>query len=256
MSFFKLVGVEYKKIRRSYMILILLTAVVILWIPSICNAHLNFKMQAEGISPEYNFFIQGFLGLCWFLFPASMVVCTVLLIQTERSSRGILKMLSLPVGTGKLCLAKFTVLLSLAALQIILTVGMYTLSAWIVSRTQKYDFLLQPAFIWKEAGMIFLSAIPMLACYWMLAVCIQTPIFSIGAGLASVVPSVLVINTKAWFLYPMAYPFYIITSEYSRLAEHLSDFDVQLIPWLPAAGLMTAGCLGVSCMCFGRAERR
>lgn len=252
MNFLQLVGVEYKKIRRSYMIFILFAAVVILWIPSICNAQLNFEMQAEGISPEYNFFIQGFLGLCWFLFPASMVVCTVLLNQTERSNRGILKMLSLPVGTGKLCLAKFTVLLSLAALQILLTVGMYTVSALIVSRTQDYDFLLRPAFIWKEAGMIFLSAIPMLTFYWMLAVCIQTPIFSIGAGLASVVPSVLIINTKAWFLYPMAYPFYVITSEYSRLAENLPDFDVQLLPWIPAAGLITAGCLMVSCICFGR----
>jgi len=256
MNFFRLAGVEYQKLRRSHIIFILLAAAAILWIPAICNAHLNFQMQAEGISPEHNFFIQGFLGLCWFLFPAGMVVCTVLLNQTERSNRGILKMLSLPVSTGKLCLAKFTVLLSLAALQIILTVGMYTLSALAVSHTQDYDFLLQPAFICKEAGMIFLAAVPMLALLWMLAVCIQTPVFSIGAGLALIVPSVLVINTKAWYLYPMAYPFYVMTSEYSRLAENLTDFDVPLIPWLPAAGLITAGCLAVSCMCFGWAQRR
>ena len=55
-----------------------------------------FGMQAEGISPENNFFIQGFMAMSWFMFPASMVVGTVLLNQTERMNKGILKMLALP----------------------------------------------------------------------------------------------------------------------------------------------------------------
>ena len=76
MSFPVLVGVEWKKIRRSKILLILGIAAVMLWIPSILNAHLNFGMQAEGISPEHNFFIQGFMGMAWFMFPAAMVVCT------------------------------------------------------------------------------------------------------------------------------------------------------------------------------------
>lgn len=95
MSFLSLVGVEFKKIKRSKILLILLVATVILWIPSILNVHMNFDMQAEGISPENNFFIQGFMGMSWFMFPASMVVGTVLLSQTERANKGILKMLSL-----------------------------------------------------------------------------------------------------------------------------------------------------------------
>ena len=37
--------------------------------------------------------------MVWFMIPASLVICTVLLNQTERSDRGILKMLSLPVST-------------------------------------------------------------------------------------------------------------------------------------------------------------
>ena len=59
MSFLSLIGVEWTKIRRSNIFLILVTATVILWIPSILNAYMNFDMQAEGISPENNFFIQG-----------------------------------------------------------------------------------------------------------------------------------------------------------------------------------------------------
>lgn len=91
MSFLSLVGVEFKKIKRSKIFLILFAATVILWIPSILNADMNFNMQAEGISPENNFFIQGFMGMAWFMFPASMVVGTVLLSQTERTNKGMYK---------------------------------------------------------------------------------------------------------------------------------------------------------------------
>lgn len=38
---------------------------------------------------------------------------------------------------------------------------------------------------------------------------------------ASIVPSVLMINTKVWFIYPMDYPFYVITAKYGELAANL-----------------------------------
>lgn len=256
MSFLTLVGVEAGKIRRSKILLILAAAAVILWMPSILNARMNFGMQAEGISPENNFFIQGFMGMAWFMFPASMVVGTVLLSQTERANKGILKMLALPINTSKLCMAKFVVLLMLAATQIFMMTGMYYISATISSGAQGYSFILPPLFVLKEISLIFLSAIPMIAFFWMLSVCIQTPIFSIGIGLASIVPSVLIINTKAWFAYPMSYPFFVITSEYGKLATNLDTAQVELIPWIPVAIVITIIALGVSCLCFGQAERR
>ena len=196
------------------------------------------------------------MGMAWFMFPASMVVSTVLLNMTERSNKGILKMLSLPINTMKLCLAKFVVLLTLAAVQILMTVGMYYISAGIASRLQNYNFILQPWVVFKEAGLIFVAAIPMLAFFWLLAVWIQTPIFSIGIGLASIVPSVLMINTKLWFAYPMAYPFFVITAEYGKMASNLTTTQVELFPWLPVAVGITIVCLFISCLCFGQAERR
>ncbi len=256
MNFLSLVSIEAKKIRRSKILLILAAATVILWLPSIINADMNFGMQAEGISPEHNFLIQGFLGMAWFMFPASMVVSTVLLNMTERSNHGILKMLSLPINTAKLCLAKFVILLGLAAVQILLTVGMYFVSAGIASQTQDYDFILPPLFVFKEAGLIFVAAIPMMTFFWLLSVCIQTAIFSIGIGLASIVPSVLMINTKIWFVYPMSYPFFVITTEYGKLAENMTVEQVDLIPWIPVAVSVSIICLLISCLCFGRAERR
>ena len=44
MSFLSLVGVEFSKIRRSKIMVILVLAAVILWLPSIKNADMNFKM--------------------------------------------------------------------------------------------------------------------------------------------------------------------------------------------------------------------
>lgn len=256
MNFLSLVDVEFKKIKRSKIFLILLVATVILWIPSTLNAQMNFGMQAEGISPENNFFIQGFMGMSWFMFPASMVVGTVLLSQTETKNKGILKMLALPISTVKLCLAKFVVLLVLAAMQILMMAGMYYISATICSKTQDYNFILPPLFVAKEIFFLFLSAIPMIAFFWMLSVCIQTAIFSVGIGLASIVPSVLIINTKIWFAYPMSYQFFVITSEYGKLAANLDMVQVELIPWIPVAVIITIICLGISCIRFGQAERR
>lgn len=256
MNFLSLVSVEFKKIKRSKIFLILLAATVILWIPSILNAHMNFGMLAEGISPENNFFIQGFMGMSWFMFPASMVVGTVLLSQTEIKNKGVLKMLALPVSTIKLCLAKFVVLLVLAAMQLLMMAGMYYISAAISSQTQGYNFVLPPLFAAKEIFFLFLSAIPMIAFFWMLSVCIQTTIFAVGIGLASIVPSVLMINTKIWFAYPMSYQFFVITSEYGKLAANLDTAQVELIPWIPVAVVITIICLVISCVYFGQAERR
>lgn len=258
MSFLTLISVEFQKIKRSKIVLILLVPAIFLWLPSIFHAEVSFNMQDIGISPENNFLIQGFMGMAWFMYPASMVVGTVLLSQTERSNKGILKMLSLPINTAKLCMAKFTVLLSLAAAQILMTIGMYYISAAIVTQTQGYNFMLSPFFVLREAGLIYLSSIPMIAVFWMLSVCVQTPIFAIGAGLASIVPSVLMINTKIWFAYPMCYPFYIITNEYGRLASTMSEFSSQIKPqlFLLIAAVISIICLAISCIRFGQAERR
>lgn len=258
MSFLSLTGIEFTKIKRSKILLILLAATVILWIPSILNADLNFTMASHGIyiEPEYNFFIQGFMGMAWFMFPGSMVVSTVMINQTERANNGILKMLALPLSTIRLCLAKFAVLLVLAALQVIMMAGMYYLSAAIASQAQAYDMILPLQYVFKEAGAIYLAAIPMLAFFWMLSVCIRTPIFSIGIGLVSIVPSILAINTKAWFIYPMAYQFYIIVAEQGRLTEKLAASQIEIVPWIPVAAAITMICLCISCLRFGQDERR
>lgn len=250
MNFFDAILVERKKIHRSKILLILFLAAIILWVPSTFNMEMNLELQSGAPSPENNFFIQAFLLFAWFLFPAGMVVATVMLRQLEQGNNGISKMLSLPVHPAMLSLAKFTILVFLAALFIPIAVGVYYLAAVFGTVVHDYNFMLSPLFVMKVAVFFFLSAIPILAVFWMLSVCIQSPIFSAGLGLASVVPSVLMINTKAWFIYPMCYPFYVITMKY------LSNSQVSLFPWIPVAAGITIICLAVSCIFFGKAERR
>lgn len=256
MSLVSLIGVELKKIRRSKILLILLLPVLIMWLPAILNAAVNFDRKDIPITPEDNFFIQGFMGMAWFMIPATLVICTVLLTQTERTNNGILKMLVLPISTVKLCTAKFIVIILLAVLQMGMSIGAYYVSAAIASQTQDYSFLLEPLYVCRVAAALYLAAIPMAAVFWMLAALIKTPIFSVGIGLASIVPSVLMINTKLWFAYPMSYPFYLLMTEYGRAAEGIYSTQIQWLPWIPVAAAITILCLAVSCIAFGHAERR
>lgn len=256
MNLFSLIGIELAKIRRSGITAILILPVIILWIPSILNAEINFDTRGIAITPEHNFFIQGFMGMAWFMLPASLIICTVLLSQTERGNHAILKMLSLPVNTGLLCLAKFIVMLVLSGVQILLTVGVYYISAAAASRTQDYAFMLDPGYVCRIAGYFYLAAIPMAALFWMITTLITTPIFSMGIGLASIVPSVLMINTKYWFAYPMCYPFYVLVTEYNNVIIDTPPAEIDPVPWIPLAVTVTILALVISCSRFGYAERR
>ena len=255
MSFAKYIKIELTKLKRSHIIWILIVPVVILWIPSIINSHMNFDMAAEGISPEDNFFIQGFMGFAWFMMPASVVVGTVLLVQTERAGGGIRKMLSLPVRPAALCLSKFSILLLLTGIQVLFLIAMYFLSGTIASQMCGYDLLLDPLTVIKEAVILYVSSIPMTSVFWLIAVLIKTPSFSVGAGLASIVPSVLIMNTKLWFIYPMCYPFYIVTVLQGEMAKNFDTFTFKPLPFLPVAAAVTVVCILIAAISFGKEER-
>ena len=148
-------------------------------------------------------------------------------------------------------MAKFVILLFLSGVQMLMTVAAYYISAGIASVMQDYNFLLSPFFVIKNVLTIYLAAIPMAAVFWMISVWISSPIGSIALGLASLVPSVLIINTKIWFAYPMSYPFYLLMIQYGRAAEGIYETQIQWIPWIPVAAAVTVLALGLSCVGFG-----
>lgn len=248
--------IELIKIRRSHIFWILLIPAAMMWIPSALNADVNFRMNDIGISPEHNFFIQGFMGMAWFMIPAVLIICTVLLNQNERTNKGFLKMLSLPVNTGKLCLAKFLVMLLLMTVQMLLTIIFYYIGALLASHLENYDFVLELPYVIHGTAMIYLAVVPMAAVFWMLAVLIRTPVFSAGICLASIVPSVLMLNTKLWAFYPMDYPFYMLMTEYGKQAEGVFTTEIKWMPMLPISLAVIVLCLGIACLGFGKSETR
>lgn len=251
-----LFGVELLKIRRSKIFWILLIPAVMMWLPSALNADINFIMGEYDVAPEYNFFIQGYMGMAWFMIPATLIICCVLLHQTELSHRGLVKSLSLPVSSVKLCLAKFLVTVLLTVVQLVLSVAAYYGAAMLASRLYKYDFVLPFSYVCRTAALIYLAALPMAAVFWMLSVLIRTPIFSAGLGLASIVPSVLMLNTKFWCWYPFDYSFYMLMTEYGRIAPEIYDSHIQLIPMLPVGIGIAIVSLALACLRYGAAERR
>lgn len=117
------------------------------------------------------------------------------------------------------------------------------------------DLVLSPAYVLGSTFRIYASALPMAAVFWMLSVLIPSPIFSVGIGLASIVPSVLVINTEFWYAYPVSYPFYFLMVEYGRAAEGVYETEIDWIPLIPAALLITAAALLIACIRFQRSQK-
>lgn len=255
MNLTSLIKVEFKKIKRSKIFFILFFAMLVVWLPSLFNIEVN-KGMASGISPEHNLFIQGLMAMVWFIYPASMMIIILLIHQNEKNNRGLIKMFSLPIDSKLLALAKFVVLLVLVAIQLLFTVGIYYLTALLITQMTDYNYILPPLFVFQEIVVIYLTSIPMLAFYWLLSVFIQTPVFVMGIGLATIVPSVVMINTSYWYLYPICYPYYMVVSEYGRLATNFGRFEISLFPWLPIAILMTVVFLFLASHYFGKAERK
>lgn len=252
MSGITLFRVELTKLRRTKILFLLLLPIIILWVPMIWNA--DISLLATQYTPEANFLIQSFLGMAWFMYPASLVILTVLLTQIERTNKAEQKMLSLPLSPVKWCMAKFLVLLLLAAFQMACMVLGYFVSAVAASGLHGYDFVLPVGMAVREAVCLYLASIPLASVFWMIAVCIRTPVFSAGVGLASIVPSVLIMNTKAWAVYPACYGFRVMALELDRLALCPKEADVRLKLWIPAGILFTAVSLTVACIRMRKGE--
>lgn len=165
------------------------------------------------------------------------------------------KMLTLPVNPAKWSAAKFVVLLLLAAAQVAASTAAYFASAALATWIAGTSFLSPPLVALREAAAIYGASIPMLAVFWMLATVVRTPVFSVGMGFAAIVPSVLMINTRLWFVYPLCYPLYWANWERGQLAAGSNAAALPLLPWIPLAVGIAVLSLLIACLRYGAAER-
>ena len=54
----------------------------------------------------------------------------------------------------------------------------------------------------------------------------------------------------------MSYPFYLLMVQYGKAAEGMYDTQIDYLPWLPAAVIITVIALVISCIRFGAAEKK
>ena len=253
MSFLDLLKIEFMKVKRSKIVPLIFIAPLLVVVSGVASLSNYFTPEYTNAWPAM--FIQSALVYAYYLLPFSMIVVCVMIAGRETGNNGILKMLALPLDPGRLCLAKFVVLLSFGVIQLLMTAAAYYISAAAATHLLNYPFILPLSYVLPITGEIYLASLPMAAVFWMLATLIRTPVFSIGIGLAAIVPSVLMINTKIWFAYPMCYPFYTLMTEYGRLSPGIFSACLRPLPLIPAAAAVTVLCLTVSCIQFGHSER-
>ena len=165
-----------------------------------------------------------------------------------------LKNAALPLSPSALALCKWIVLLALAFFQCALMTGLYFICATVVSQSLNVSLMADTSTVLMLAGDIFLSS----CLCWLFTGCSASACrlrYFYCRRLASMVPTVLMINVKIWYLYPPCYPFYIVTQKYGEFCSG-SPAEWDLFPWIPAAVIITVICLIISCLRFGQAERR
>ena len=116
MSFLQLIATEFKKTKRSKIILLLTIAPLLMVVSGV--ASLKMYMTENYVGAWSSMFVQSALGMAYFFVPMSMIVLSVLLSQLELKNNGILKMLALPVSRAKLALAKLVVLIGYLGVQL------------------------------------------------------------------------------------------------------------------------------------------
>lgn len=256
MSFLSLLGIEFRKLRRSRILFILLLPVAILWLPSILNARVNLTPAAAAISPEHNFLIQGYMGMAWFMIPATFIICTVLLTQTERKNNGILKMLALPVSRCALSIAKFCVLTFYLFMEMVVFLVVFVIAGLIATQTMGVTETLPILYLLKWCLGLFLTMLPCIAAMWAITVLFEKPLLSVGLNLLLVIPGVLVANTPLWIAYPYCYSGYLVSCSLYDFTAETSDAAFSVFPFLPCAIVVFGLFFALAVTQFGKKEMR
>lgn len=249
-----LIGVEFTKVKRSRLLPIILIPPLLVVISGVANISQYF-------SPEYTnswaaMFVQSALLFGYYLLPFSMVIVCVMLTSRETQNNGLLKMLTLPVSRTKMALAKFVVLLSYLALELVVFFLTFAVSGLIATRTMGVGEAMPILYLLKWSLYLFLTAIPSVTFMWMLTVLFEKPLISIGLNMLLIIPGVLMANTPLWVAYPYCYSGYLVSTEMHRVSSAVGETVFQAFPFIPCAVLFFGLALLLTMNRFGKKEIR
>lgn len=254
MSFWGLIKIEFMKVKRGKIILLIFIAPLLVAASGVANLQSYF-------SPEYTnawaaMFIQSALVYAYYLLPFSMIVACVMIAGRETGNNGILKMLALPVSRYALSAAKFCVLLFYLFMEMVVFLAAFVTAGMLATSGAGITEALPVMYLLKWSAGLLLTMLPGVAMMWAVTVLFEKPLLSVGLNLLLVIPGVLVANTPLWIVYPYCYSGYLVScSLHDFTAEGVwTGFD--LFPFLPCAVLIFALVLTVAITHFGKKEMR
>lgn len=118
MNFKEMILVEFKKLKRAKLLLLVLIPPLLVVISGVSSISQYFSSESSNVWSAM--FVQSALLFGYYLLTLSMMVVCVMIAGRERKNNGILKMLALPISRRKLAMAKFMVLLSYLLLELMI----------------------------------------------------------------------------------------------------------------------------------------
>lgn len=256
MSFFKLLPIEFMKVKRSKIVPLIFIAPLLVVISGVANISSYF-------TPEYTnawaaMFIQSALLYAYYLLPFSMIVVCTMLAGQEKQNNGMLKMLALPVSHVFLCLAKFLVLLFYLLMEIVVFFAVFVMAGLFATETMGIMETLPLTDLFTWCTGLFLTMIPCIAVMWMFTILFEKPLLSVGLNLLLVIPGVLVANTPVWMIYPYCYSGYLVSgllNNFTTQTEAGTFLNSQL-PFILCAVILLILAMTISIIGFGKKEMK
>jgi hypothetical protein len=254
MSFFELLNIELKKVKRSKIIPLIFIAPLLVVTSGVANLSSYFTPEYTDAWPAM--FIQSALVYAYYLLPFSMIVVCVMIAGRETQNNGILKMLALPVSRYTLSLAKFCVLLFYLFLEMVVFLVVFVAAGLIAANTSGITETLPLFYLLKWCIGLFLTMLPCVAVMWAITILFEKPLLSLGLNLFLVIPGVLVANTPLWIAYPYCYSGYLVSCSLHDFTTESSDTAFAVFPFLPCAIIIFALVLLIAVTRFGKKEMR
>ncbi len=254
MKFFGLLGIEFRKVKRSRIVPLIFIAPLLVVTSGVAALSRYFTPEYTNAWPAM--FIQSALVYAYYLLPLSMIVVCVLIEGRETQNNGILKMLALPVSRPALSLAKFFVLTFYLAMELAVFFVAFLIAGQVAVSTMGIAEALPLGYLLKWCAALFFTMLPALAAMWAITVLLEKPLFCVGLNLLLAIPGVLVANTPLWIAYPYCYSGYLISCSLHDFTAEAAGAAFAWMPFLPCAAAMFAVLLGLSVIQFGKKEMR
>ena len=254
MSFLELLRIEFTKVKRSKMILLIFVAPLLVVSSGVANLSRYFTPEYTNAWPAM--FIQSALVYSYYLLPLSMIVVCVMIAGRETGNNGILKMLALPVSRYALSMAKFCVLVFYLFMEMAVFFAVFVIAGTVATKIMGVTETLPILYLMKWCAGLFLTMLPCLGAMWAVTVLFEKPLLSVGLNLLLVIPGVLVSNTPVWIAWPYCYSGYLVSCSLHDFTAGDNIRAFSLFPFLPAAILVLALVLTIAVIQFGKKEMR